>query len=149
MKRFLLLALLLYPVKPTAAAIRLPPHELFCLARAVYHESRGEPELGQVAVAHVILNRFKSPDFPKTICGVVYQPGQFTDIMKYHVDFNSSEWTTAFEIATIAYSGMDESPVGEALYYYNPAKVKEPLWAKTKKHLVRIHNHLFLGDKNV
>lgn len=42
-----------------------------CLARAVYHEARGEGIAGQFAVAEVILNRVDSPDFPGTICGVV------------------------------------------------------------------------------
>ena len=44
-----------------------------CLARAVYFEARSESELGQLAVAKVILNRVKDPEYPKTICGVVYQ----------------------------------------------------------------------------
>ena len=44
-----------------------------CMARAIYFEARSESELGQLAVARVILNRTKDPDYPKTICGVVYQ----------------------------------------------------------------------------
>ena len=44
-----------------------------CLARAVYFEARSESELGQLAVAKVILNRVKDPEYPNTICGVVYQ----------------------------------------------------------------------------
>ena len=44
-----------------------------CLARAVYFESRSESDLGQLAVAKVILNRVKDPNYPKSICGVVYQ----------------------------------------------------------------------------
>ena len=44
-----------------------------CLAIAIYFEARGEPVRGQVAVGQVILNRVRSPVFPETICGVVYQ----------------------------------------------------------------------------
>ena len=44
-----------------------------CIAAAVYFEARSESELGQLAVAKVVLNRVKDPNFPKTICGVVYQ----------------------------------------------------------------------------
>ena len=44
-----------------------------CLARAIYFEARSESELGQLAVAKVILNRVKDPEYPNTICGVVYQ----------------------------------------------------------------------------
>lgn len=34
------------------------------MANAVHGEVRGEPYIGQVAVAAVILNRVKSPTFP-------------------------------------------------------------------------------------
>ena len=44
-----------------------------CMARAIYFEARSESELGQLAVARVILNRTKDAAYPKTICGVVYQ----------------------------------------------------------------------------
>ncbi|MBE6974933.1 MAG: hypothetical protein E7436_05535 [Ruminococcaceae bacterium] len=51
------------------------------LARIVHAESKGEPYIGQVAVAAVILNRVDSPDFPNTLAGVIYQPGAFEPVM--------------------------------------------------------------------
>jgi hypothetical protein len=47
--------------------------EADCLAMALYHEARGESELGQIAVAQVIINRVKSRKYPDSICGVVYE----------------------------------------------------------------------------
>ena len=47
------------------------------LARLINAEARGEPYIGQVAVGAVILNRVKSPKFPNTIAGVIYQNNQF------------------------------------------------------------------------
>ena len=44
-----------------------------CLALAIYYEARGESEMGQIAVAQVILNRVKSRKYPSSICSVVYQ----------------------------------------------------------------------------
>jgi len=44
-----------------------------CLAEAIYFESRGEPEMGQLAVAQVVLNRVMSGLYPNSVCGVVYQ----------------------------------------------------------------------------
>lgn len=55
----------------------LPP-QMHCVAQAVYSEARSESTKGQRAVAHVIHNRAKSGKFPKTLCGVVKQRGQFT-----------------------------------------------------------------------
>lgn len=55
-----------------------PKHELKCLAETIYHESRGESYYGRLAVAQVVINRVNSPGWPKTICGVVFQRGQFS-----------------------------------------------------------------------
>lgn len=57
------------------------PKDMKCLARVIYHEARGESIAGQKAVAIVTLNRTKHPEFPSSICKVVYQKGQY-------------EWTT-------------------------------------------------------
>lgn len=48
------------------------------LARIIYFEARGESEAGKLAVANVVLNRVKSPLWPNTIRGVIYQKAQFT-----------------------------------------------------------------------
>ena len=50
------------------------------MANAVYGESRGEPYEGQVAVAAVILNRLRSPEFPNSISGVIFQSLAFTAV---------------------------------------------------------------------
>ena len=52
--------------------------EVLCGAMNIYHESRGEPDLGMTAVAHVVRNRVESSRWPNTTCGVVYQSNQFS-----------------------------------------------------------------------
>jgi len=47
--------------------------QIRCLAHNIYFEARSEPIQGQIAVAHVTLNRVQSPLFPQTVCGVVKQ----------------------------------------------------------------------------
>ena len=48
-----------------------------CLMRAMYFESnRSSPE-GLLAVGTVVMNRVGAPGYPKSICRVVGQPGQF------------------------------------------------------------------------
>ena len=51
---------------------------VICLALNIYHEARGEPIEGQRAVASVTLNRTLDPRWPSTVCGVVYDPQQFS-----------------------------------------------------------------------
>ena len=47
-----------------------------CMRKALYFEARGETLAGQFAVAEVILNRVDSPDYPKSVCGVVLSTGR-------------------------------------------------------------------------
>ena len=43
------------------------------MAQNIYFESRHESMLGKIAVAHVVMNRIESKDFPNTVCKVVKQ----------------------------------------------------------------------------
>jgi spore germination cell wall hydrolase CwlJ-like protein len=49
-----------------------------CLAVAIFFEARNQPIDGQMAVAEVILNRVKDPQWPDSVCDVVNQPKQFS-----------------------------------------------------------------------
>lgn len=48
------------------------PEHLRCLATNIYHEAGGEPFMGQVAVARVVMNRIKY-GFANNPCTVTYQ----------------------------------------------------------------------------
>src|SRR6185312_14331028 len=48
-----------------------------CLMRAMYFESNRSSTEGMLAVGTVVMNRLQQPGYPKSICGVVGQPGQF------------------------------------------------------------------------
>lgn len=61
--------------KPQTPSQLVSYDQLECLALNIYWESRGEPEMGQAAVAHVTLNRVNAPHYPNSICGVVKQGG--------------------------------------------------------------------------
>ena len=52
---------------------RMSAQDRRCLALNVYHEARGEPVRGQMAVVAVTLNRVKLNSYPDTVCGVVHQ----------------------------------------------------------------------------
>ena len=47
-----------------------------CLALNLYHEARGEPEIGQWAVAQVTMNRAEHD--PAKVCDTVFKPRQFS-----------------------------------------------------------------------
>ncbi|MDE2385584.1 MAG: cell wall hydrolase [Alphaproteobacteria bacterium] len=126
-----------------------------CLARAVYFESRSESDIGQLAVAKVILNRVKSPDFPKTICGVVYQGSGSRNSCQFSFacdglpdDVKSPEaWAHAKMIAERAINNDPAiSMLGNAVNYH--ADYVTPRWSRTMKRLIRIGHHIFYAQRN-
>jgi spore germination cell wall hydrolase CwlJ-like protein len=62
--------------------------DIDCLAANIYFEARGEPIEGQLAVAHVTLNRMEHPEFPKTACGVVKQKAYNPKVQKHVCQFS-------------------------------------------------------------
>ncbi|NIK75560.1 N-acetylmuramoyl-L-alanine amidase [Paenibacillus castaneae] len=123
---------------PTSNRLNLTENDLKIMANAVYGESRGEPYEGQVAVAAVILNRLKSPSFPNTIYGVIFQPGAFTAVADGQI------WLTpnakAREAVEDALNGMD--PSGGCIYYFNPDTATSK-WIWTRTQIKTIGKHIF------
>ncbi len=112
--------------------------DLYLLAKCVYAEARGESYKGQVAVAAVILNRVKSPDFPNTISGVIYQPWAFTAVHDGQINLEPNQ--TAYNAARDAMNGWD--PTYGSLYYYNPATATSK-WIYSRQTVVQIGKHVF------
>lgn len=112
--------------------------DLNLLARCVHAEARGEPYQGQVAVAAVILNRVKSPSFPNTIAGVIYQPWAFTAVNDGQINLAPNQ--TAYKAAQDALNGWD--PSYGSLYYYN-ASTATSKWIYSRKTVVTIGKHVF------
>lgn len=112
--------------------------DLYLLAKCVHAEARGEPYVGQVAVAAVILNRVKDAAFPNTISGVVYQPWAFTAVNDGQINLEPN--STAYQAAQDALNGWD--PTYGCLYYYNPTTATSK-WIFTRQTVVTIGKHVF------
>ncbi|HWD23510.1 MAG TPA: cell wall hydrolase [Burkholderiales bacterium] len=115
---------------------------LACLARNVYFEARGEPLAGQYAIAEVTMNRKASALFPRTVCGVVYQKSAFswTDAAALP-EPGGEEWKRAWSVAEAVYYGKEAPRLQGALFYH--ATYVEPDWAKDRRLVARIGNHIF------
>ncbi|MGI6632847.1 MAG: cell wall hydrolase [Bacillota bacterium] len=112
--------------------------ELDLLARVVHGEAAGEPYVGKVAVAAVVLNRVHSHLFPDTIAGVIYEPWQFSCVGGWL--FNSTPSADSYKAAVDALNGWD--PTYGALYYFNYHIVTNA-WLWAKPHTITIGNHYF------
>jgi len=116
--------------------------DMKCLAGAVYFESKGESLEGQLAVARVIINRAKSGRFADSLCGVVYQPGQFSFVRgggMPSIRLGSESWREAVAIAQIAMKDSWDSKAEGALFFH--ARRVSPGWGK--RQLAAIDNHIF------
>ncbi|EFM13123.1 spore cortex-lytic enzyme [Paenibacillus curdlanolyticus YK9] len=116
----------------------LSANDLKIMANAVYGESRGEPYNGQVAVAAVILNRLKSPSFPNSISGVIFQPGAFTAVADGQIYLTPNE--NAKRAVQDAVNGWD--PSGGCIYYFNPATATSK-WIWSRPQVKTIGKHIF------
>lgn len=112
--------------------------DLYLMAKAIYAEGRGESYTGQVAIGAVIMNRLKSPDFPNTISGIIYQKGAFTAVADGQINLEPNQ--TAYNAARDAMNGWD--PTYGAIYYYNPAKATSA-WIFTRQTVTTIGKHVF------
>jgi spore germination cell wall hydrolase CwlJ-like protein len=124
-----------------------------CLAKAVYFEARSESELGQLAVAKVVLNRVKDPNYPKTICGVVYQGSDHRNSCQFSFACdgiadevkNKAAWDRSKMIAEKAIAGDSTIRIIGAATNYHADYVR-PRWAKEMRKLIKIGRHIFYSE---
>jgi spore germination cell wall hydrolase CwlJ-like protein len=127
--------------------------EKSCLAQAVYFEARSESELGQLAVATVILNRAKTEHYPSSICGVVYQGAarmtgcqfSFTCDGQSNLPQNDRAWETALAVTTLALAN-DSKPRSVAAATHYHADYVDPYWSKSMHRLTKIGRHIFYSQ---
>lgn len=86
-------------------AVELTEENTYILACLVYHEARGEPFEGQVAVVEVVFNRCLSDEFPDTIEEVVFQ--KYGDVWQ----FSPAPYLYTAEPSEVQYSAV--------MYAYN------------------------------
>lgn len=126
---------------------------LQCMTAAVYYEAGNEPLDGQRAVAQVILNRMRSPIYPHSVCGVVYQGAErrtgcqftFTCDGSLARTPSAASWARATAVAATALGGYVYAPVGWATHYH--ADYVVPYWAQSLDKLTTIGRHIFYGWK--
>ncbi|OYY64663.1 cell wall hydrolase [Sphingomonas sp. 28-62-11] len=135
-----------YATLAAAVAAQEPPmtvdSDLACLAGTIFFESKGESLQGQLAVANVVINRTKSGRFPRSICSVVKQPGQFSFVRGGRmpsIGNGNAQYRTALAVAQVAMAERWESPVANALFFH--ARHVSPGWRLTR--VAAIGGHVF------
>ena len=136
--------------------------ELACMATAIYFEARGEPMVGQVAVAQVIMSRVYDERYPDTVCDVVKQGYYYSwdktipirDKCQFSFwcdgkpetikDEDAYFW--ASEVAQAVMVGTLYDTTQGATHYH--AYYVQPSWSKKFTRTVRINDHIFYRWEN-
>ena len=127
-----------------------------CLATAIYFEARSESREGQIGVAQVIINRVRSPFYPKNVCDVVYQGAserryggcQFSFACDRIPDrvTDAASWNQALELAQKVMDAEEWIPqIGNATHYH--ADYVRPRWVRDMVQKDRIGRHIFYRVK--
>ncbi|AVJ22736.1 MULTISPECIES: cell wall hydrolase [Pseudomonas] len=116
-------------------------HALMCLALNIYHEARGEPLDGQIAVAMVTMNR---ADWQSAnVCQVVYERKQFswTYRAENHTPQEPVAWARAKRVANRVIAGHHEDITYGATHFHTRAV--RPAWRHSLKKTTTIGQHVF------
>jgi N-acetylmuramoyl-L-alanine amidase len=127
-----------------AAASAPLDEEANCIATAVYFEARGESPEGQLAVAHVVMNRAASGKYPSSWCATVKQPWQFSFVRHGRfptVDTASDAWRKAQAVTRLAISNAVPSLPADVLWYH--ANYVAPSWRRNLTRVDQIGAHIF------
>ncbi|MEM7170295.1 MAG: cell wall hydrolase [Pseudomonadota bacterium] len=128
--------------------------ELDCLALNIYHEARGEPADGMIAVGQVVMNRVADARFPGSVCAVVQQGGE-TELHRCQFSWwcdgrsDQPKEAGAFEmsesLARKLLAGALDDPTGGALWYH--ADYVAPEWRNDFAEGPTIGQHIFYRAK--
>lgn len=125
----------------------LSEKEIGCLARTIYGEARGEPDIGQVLIGFSVIDRTLDSRWPGDACDVVRQKSQFSGYWKANMKDKASV-EESYRLARISAEEYWNAPKQlKGLFYFTSAK--EPSkFHRSKRKIVTIGNHTFYGDEN-
>jgi spore germination cell wall hydrolase CwlJ-like protein len=139
----------------TTASAEQIQKDLDCLAINIYREAGNEPFEGKVAVAQVTLNRTQSPNFPNSVCGVVYQKNKFTrkvvcqfswycDSKHRNRPIDQESYDESYRVAKmVLVEDFKLESLDQALFYH--ADYVNPNWGLKK--ITKIGQHIFYKGK--
>jgi len=130
---------------------------VLCLAMNLYHEARGEPLAGQLAVGFSTMNRVADKRYPDTVCGVVtqakYRSWDKDNPIKHRCQYSwfcdglsddpkdGKAMLEATILAQNIYHGR-VTDISEGATHYHAVYVN-PYWAGTMTVVLEIDQHIF------
>lgn len=126
----------------TQSGTNIDDDAVFWLARIISAESKGESLEGQIAVGNVVLNRVKSPEFPNTIYGVIFDDrwgGQFEPVRNGTIYLDPT--AQSIQAAKQCLSGVNN--IGNCLYFLAPDLAQNFWIPQNREYVTTIGCHDF------
>lgn len=130
--------------------------DVWTVAKTIYGEARGEPWLGKIAVAWVIVNRHRAGKWfsRASLWATCRVPWQFScwnedDPNRAALEALSLDDPAMRECvaaALVVLTGHEHDPTAGATHYFAPAVVGPPTWAAGKTAVCSIGGHAFFDD---
>lgn len=126
--------------------------EELCLTQAVYFEARGEPLIGQVAIAEVVLNRVVNRRYPNDACGVIFQNQHLPNRCQFSFACDGKSdrptdpraWERALKIVALVMAGERSGVAKKATHYH--ASYVSPYWRLHFDKVGEVGRHIFYRD---
>lgn len=132
-------------IQYTNEKIKYTSLDHFCLAKNIFHEARGQGDLGMYAVAQVTINRVKNGSWGNTVCDVVMSRMQFSWANNKSIRWKHPKgemWEKSKQMATdVLENGLRLKGMQNALFFH--ANYVNPRWASKKYYVVTIGDHIF------
>lgn len=129
--------------------IELSKKDRDCILRNIFHEARGEPIEGKLAVAQVTFNRLRDGRWGKTICRVVFAKSQFSwtlDPKKRDAKPGGPMWRESKEVLEMYLSGVRVAGLDNSTHFHATWMERKPGWAHKKRELTTIGQHTFYAS---
>lgn len=131
------------PSTKTPATPKRPTQSIVCLAQNLYFEARGEPHEGIVAVAATVFNRMTSANYPQSVCGVVYQPYQYSWTLNYR-NWSRRPPASFVQLARQLLRERDIITEEYPVTHFHRVDIS-PKWSQTLTYVATVGQHRFYG----
>lgn len=128
--------------------VKITEAEVQCMAKTIYHEAKGESEVGMRAVGYLTLNRAAHPAYPKSICGVIhtkYQGRYEYNWVGMRLQIREQDrYAMAIKVSRDVLSRSVPNPIDDSLFFRNKSAHRQ---LRYERYVATIGNHRFYARR--
>ena len=129
-----------HPV-PRRMTVKRPTNATLCLAQGLFFEAGTESLEGLQAVAATVFNRTEQDQYASSICGVVYQPYQYS-WTAFHTNWTRRPPAPFMQMAKTFLQERQTLQEEYPVTHFHRIDVT-PAWSKTLEYVITIGAHKF------